>query len=105
MTTKHTAGEWKIGDRQSDNHGVNILDSRGFLVAQARAAGAGWAEAKANAAFIVQACNNHDSLVEALEVLDAAIRFPVDPWPVGTETRLAAMSKAARAALEKAGAA
>lgn len=53
--TNHTPGPWKKGKRQPENHAVNVLDERGFLVAQARAAGGGWSEAAANAALIAAA--------------------------------------------------
>jgi hypothetical protein len=112
MTTKHTAGPWRVGDRQPDNHAVNILDTRGFLTAQARAAGAGWTEAKANAALIVRAVNSHDAMVEAVKNLLGLVEayqrnartvecpgYGLNPVADTLDT-----IKAARAALEKAGA-
>jgi hypothetical protein len=67
--SKHTPTPWKRAGRQPDNHGVNIVDYRGFLVAQARAAGGGWSDAKSNAAHIVRCVNAHDELVAALRSL------------------------------------
>lgn len=57
MTTNHTPTPWRVntfnGDRQE------VLDANGNNAC-----------VKANAAFIVRACNAHDELVAALELID-----------------------------------
>jgi hypothetical protein len=107
MTTKHTAtatpGPWytRHGQISSETspHGCTIANCN------ATAKGISDEEVEANAELIVRAVNSHAELVEALEIIDAAIRFPVVTWPDVEAGRLAALSKLARAALEKAGAA
>jgi hypothetical protein len=100
MKAQHTPGPWKVGDRQPDNHAVNVLDPRGFLTAQARAAGAGWDGAKANARLIAAA-------TDMLAALEGVMRYCVTPSgmpDVGkgrTEEQQAALN-AARAAIAKA---
>ena len=54
----------------------------------------GYSEAKANAAFIVRACNSHDALVKALEALVRKLE-----GPNGTVAKFPLLVAEARAAL------
>lgn len=58
------------------------------------------AEADANAAFIVTACNAHDELVAALRNLEAELHLAYDDVPAGVDACMAQ----ARAVLRKSGA-
>ena len=67
---KHTKTPWKVGEYNEDYEEINILCvSDGYTYHAANVPvfqGAPSDEQKANAAFIVKACNNHAALVEAL---------------------------------------
>ena len=67
---KHTPTPWAI-KRTEDwaTLSVSIVDSDGQEVATITPRGSTPDEMEANAAFIVTACNSHDALVEALEML------------------------------------
>ena len=66
--TEHTKTPYSIGPEREN-------DTSARLFAGSRYIGAIWnsdespEQSKANAAFIVQACNNHDNLVKALQTI------------------------------------
>ena len=68
---EHTKTPWKVGEYNEDYEEINILCvSDGYTYHAANVPvfqGAPSDEQKANAAFIVRACNNFDALVEALK--------------------------------------
>ena len=67
---KHTPTPWKKSQRVNERHAIRIIGN-GMLVAEARAAGGSWTNAKANADFIVQAVNAYDELLGAVKALHA----------------------------------
>ena len=77
--SKHTPGPWRLEDWVDAGNGARVMAADGGPVCRVDGATA-WAgvagtgvrtsrERDANAAFIVQACNSHDELLEALEEL------------------------------------
>ena len=107
-TAKRTPGPWKVfytpdgkqllGVGRADT-AEGITDYRGGLWGDAD-------EAKANARFIVQACNSHDDLVAALEHAVVAIEMVIRNRPqieqAPTNIALDVIAEEARAALAKA---
>jgi len=63
-TSAHTPGPWVIDKYGSVTHGRECVSANGFSMVMSP--GDGQNEAKANAAFIVRACNSHYQLVESL---------------------------------------
>ena len=93
---EHTKTPWKVGEYNEDYEEINILCvSDGYTYHAANVPvfqGAPSDEQKANAAFIVKACNCHDALVEALDMALTAInnRELVTNWsPVIAKARAA----------------
>lgn len=78
--TQHTPTPWKVSG--GDNCLIETLGGEPLLESGLAPV---WQDSEANAAFIVQACNAHTALVEALEF---AIRienernwdYPEEPW-------------------------
>ncbi len=119
MKTKATAGPWRVGSEQNysvDRYRRNaewtkIRSATGGLIATVESVhpkgerkSDDYDTETANAAFIVQACNSHAGLVEALRGLLARYVGLVESgdagfWDAETEDEV----KAARAALEKSG--
>jgi len=77
MTTKHTAGPWEVLVGPEDRPCCVVVSVRptGQLptVCDCGSGDVPKAEREANAAFIVQACNSHDALVEACKRLYGAV--------------------------------
>ncbi len=79
----HTPTPW------GDNNNCQFVSPSGLLIGDT---GNGdqrtWAERRANAAFIVRACNSHAALVAALEEIDRRLSQQVDAdtatWPEET---------------------
>lgn len=68
-TAGRTKGPWRLPRDSEAPDAMLVCDAEGGSIADTSPPGP-WmtvAEAKANAAFIVQACNSHDDLVKALE--------------------------------------
>ncbi len=63
--TPHTPTPWKVGAYENEigQQVYRVLSADGKLVAHSRGAGGPKSESHANAAFIVRAVNQHESLV------------------------------------------
>lgn len=73
IESKHTPGPWQIA---KDNYGVERIWDSQLDCDIACCEGDGsipHEQRQANAGFIVQACNSHDSMVKALEAAKVAI--------------------------------
>lgn len=73
-TSKHTPTPWAFEPDHSKRDGSQFIFSdadRDTWVATAENRETNGAEASANAAFIVRACNSHDALVAALREIAA----------------------------------
>lgn len=72
MNTKHTPGPWVV-EQQADTTPVITYQARDIAVIETA-----HGDSKANAAFIVRACNAHDDLLAALaKCVDALLNVPV----------------------------
>ena len=83
-----TARPWRKSDRVPERHAIRIINSRGALVAEARAAGGSWKDAERHAALIVRAVNSFEAMRDALQ--DA--REQVNEWCVGDAPDLGQLS-------------
>ena len=72
MTAKHTPTPWHVGTTRKD--ATTVLCHQGIL---AEVYGRR-SDREADAAFIVHACNAHDELVAALEVIAGVLECPRD---------------------------
>jgi hypothetical protein len=65
--SKRTKGEWVVDDKKEEGQ-LRCIRSADNGIISVMWNTYGGDEAKANAAFMVKACNTHDKLVEALKV-------------------------------------
>lgn len=75
METKHTKTPWtcnQLSDRERGQFEIT-KDQRCYWIARVGAPIEDYAIAKANAEFIVKACNMHDELVAALEAIKSRL--------------------------------
>jgi hypothetical protein len=108
MKTTHTPGPWCEGDENSGN-GLNILSASRQIIAHtaefssqlSKITGIKSAEAKANAAFIVRACNSHYEMLAALEKV-ALYGENTGSLSIGHIAALEELGRNARAAIAKA---
>jgi hypothetical protein len=102
VETSRTPGPWRVGE--STGYGIEIRTSTPFNANVAMAIPWKDGQGKANAAFIVRACNAYDDMLAALEAAYVALLggLPEDEskWPECVFNRKAIF--AARAAIRKA---
>lgn len=101
MTTAHTATPWVIAEVQGDNirtpkiQLIRPANDRNYEEgAICYVYGSEGEKPKANAAFIVRACNAHDDLVKALEYFYDAARHDKNVDPFAFKLAYAALAKA-----------
>ena len=94
--TQHTLVPWSIGKRRWITSG-DLDIARIHSVSKI-----GENEAVANADFIIQACNSHDALLEALEEVVNDIESYCDDWNSDSPTDVTVVLPKLRAAIAKA---
>jgi hypothetical protein len=76
VETKHTSGPWTVSKSPDD---MIVCDSEGGSIADCAPPGP-WmtlAEARANAAFIVTACNSHADLLEQVKLFEKSVEYQI----------------------------
>lgn len=112
MTTQHTPGPWNFKDRENGNDAQAEFPTKinfgleGYGVGSVVGSVYVWMRdldtAKANAAFIVRACNSHDDLLAALQSISTlASCAPNDDEKISGQEFTRIMNTA-RAAIAKA---
>lgn len=68
-TVKHTPTPWRIADEENDQGNKAFIESETGIWIGEISSDAGIEEAKANATFIVRACNWHGALLNTIDDL------------------------------------